>query len=325
MLGIHVFLGGESTLEGLVLHVFNQLLQETHEQSWFDKIKDMFGNYVKTVGLFGISVEFEPPKDALKGLVREFPAAINNVFQKIKTEKKGLLIVLDDINGLADKPAFANWYKSLVDRVATPNDFPVMIMLCGLPERRDSLTRLQPSLMRIFRVVEIEKLSNDEAEEFLQQAFGSVNIKVDDDAMHEMTTFCSGLPALMHEIGDATYWTDTDGVVSIDDAHRGIVEAAKNVGQKYLDPKVYGAIRSELYRTILGKLGTDLTTVVFHKSEVEKRLNEEEKKVFHNFLGRMRKLGVIEPDTERGRGAYRFVNRIFPIYIHMQSGADKKR
>jgi hypothetical protein len=39
MLGIHVFLGGESTLEGLVLHVFDELLQETHEQSWFDKIK----------------------------------------------------------------------------------------------------------------------------------------------------------------------------------------------------------------------------------------------------------------------------------------------
>jgi hypothetical protein len=261
-------------------------------------------------------------------LVREFSAAINNVLQKIKTEKKGLLVVLDDINGLADKPAFANWYKSLVDRVAAQNvDFPVMFMLCGLPERRDSLTHLQPSLMRIFRIVEIEKLKDEESRQFMAQAFQSTNTRVEPNAMKLMTTYCSGLPALMHEIGDATYWTDTDGIVDVEDALAGVLKAAENVGQKYLDLKVYKAIRSEKYQAILEILGklAESTTESFDRSEVAERLKEGEKKVLDNFLRKMRELGVIEPDTERGRGAYRFVNRIFPIYIHMQSGADKKR
>jgi hypothetical protein len=52
---------------------------------------------------------------------------------------------------------------------------------------------------------------------------------------------------------------------------------------------------------------------------VEASLNESEKRIFHNFLRRIRELGVIEPDIEKGRGAYRFVNELYPIYIRMES------
>jgi len=38
----------------------------------------------------------------------------------------------------------------------------------------------------------------------------------------------------------------------------------------------------------------------------------------------MKKLGVIEPDMEKGAGAYRFVNEIYPIYIQMVSKRSKK-
>jgi len=30
-------------------------------------------------------------------------------------------------------------------------------------------------------------------------------------------------------------------------------------------------------------------------------------------------LGIIESDVEKGRGAYKFVNRIYPVYIFMES------
>ena len=138
-----------------------------------------------------------------------------------------------------------------------------------------------------------------------------------------MVRFSSGLPLLMHEIGDATFWIDTDGVISEKDAIAGVVKAAENVGQKYLDPKVYRAIRSPRYRSILRKLGKRLLSRNFMKKDVEAMLNEEEKKVFHNFLRRIRELGVIETDVERGPGAYRFVNEIYPIYIAMESERSK--
>lgn len=324
VLGIHTFLGRVTTLEEAVRHIFEQILKEAKKEVWFEDIAKFFGKYIKEIGLFGISVSFNPPEQDLKELVRNFPEALNNLLKKIKKRKSGLFIALDDINGLVEKEEFTHWYKSFVDEVATHyKDFPVFMMLIGLPEKRDVLSRFQPSLMRIFRVVEIGKLSNEEVKDFLSKAFKKVDIKVEPEAMKCMVHFSSGLPLLMHEIGDATFWIDTDGVISEKDAIAGVVKAAENVGQKYLDPKVYRAIRSPRYRSILRKLGKRLLSRNFMKKDVEAMLNEEEKKVFHNFLRRIRELGVIEADVERGPGAYRFVNEIYPIYIAMESERSK--
>ena len=326
MLGVHVFLGRTSTLEQMVRHIFEQLLKETKVQTWFNDIAGLFGKYIKEIGLFGISVSFSPPEEDLKELVRKFPEALYNFLGKIKKQKAGLFIALDDINGLAEQKEFADWYKSFVDEVATHyKDFPVFTMLIGLPEKRDCLSSLQPSLMRIFRIVEIEKLSDSEVEQFISQAFDQANIKIEPVAIDLMVRYTSGLPLLMHEIGDATFWLDNDGLINNDDASHGILIAAEKVGEKYLDPKVYRAIKSTRYRSILRKLGEEPISRNFLRRNLESKLDENEKKVFNNFLRKMRNLGVIELDVERGSGAYRFINEIYPIYIWMESIKSKKK
>jgi len=325
MLGIHVFLGGVSTLKEMVRHIFDQLLKETKGETWFEDISKLFGKHIKEIGLFGISVSFSPPEEDLENLVRDFPTALNNLLLKLGNKKEGLFIALDDINGLAEKREFANWYKTFADKIATHYEkFPVFVMLIGLPEKRDSLARIQPSLARIFRTINIKKLTDIEVRQFLSQAFKKAGMKVKRAAMDLMAEYSSGLPLIMHEIGDATFWIDTDGVIDEKDAWTGLVVAAENVGQKYLDPKVYRAIRSQRYRSILRKFGNLPLSRNFKKKDVEKLLTEKERKVFHNFLRKIRELGVIEPDIERGRGAYRFVNEIYPIYIWMESMKSKK-
>ncbi|MGW8256271.1 MAG: AAA family ATPase [Thermoguttaceae bacterium] len=320
LLGIHVFLGGVTSLEELVRRVFEQLLKETHNQSWFSKIKNLFGNYIKEVGLFGVTVGFAPPEEQLKSIVRDFPAALKNIHEAIKDEYRGLLIILDDINGLADQAEFANWYKSFVDSVATQNgDVPVLFMLCGLPERRDSLTRLQPSLMRIFRVVDIDRLNDQEATEFFTDTFTRAGLQIDETTSSDLASACGGFPTLMHEVGDAVFWADEDWAIDENDFFEGLQNAVKEVGKKYLDPIVYRAIRSKRYRTILDKIAARAPIQEFRKQYVEKLLDERERKVFNNFLNKMRKIGVIEIDADQGRGAYRFVNPLYPLYIRMQS------
>ena len=108
VLGIHVFLGGVSTLEEMVRHILEQLLRETREQGSFERIVEYFGDHVRQVGLFGVSVTFAPPERDLADLVRSFPDALGNLVARIADDKAGLLIILDDINGLAEKAEFAN-------------------------------------------------------------------------------------------------------------------------------------------------------------------------------------------------------------------------
>lgn len=52
----HVLPGGASDLHGMVGKIFNQLLKESIDQSWYSKVADFFGDKVRNVGFFGVSV-----------------------------------------------------------------------------------------------------------------------------------------------------------------------------------------------------------------------------------------------------------------------------
>lgn len=327
VLGVHVFLGHVETLEEFVRCVFEAILKEARTQRWYDRIAGFFGKYVREIDLFGVSVSFAPPQDDLKELVRGFPEALWNISERVHEERKGLFIVLDDINGLAKRPDFANWYKSFVDYAATHyKHYPVLIMPTGIPAIRDALSSHQPSLMRVFRVVDIAKLSDAEVRDFFQRAFEKVNMTVEPDALSSLVRYSSGLPIFMHEIGDAVFWVTKDNTITPADAATGIVNAAESIGRKYLDPRVYRAIRSPRYISILRKLGEQQPIRrVFTKRDLEAALTSDEKKVLHNFLQKMRALQVIEQDPEAGRGCYRFTNEMYPVYIYMESMRSRDR
>jgi len=242
------------------------------------------------------------------------------------TDRKGIFIILDDIDGLAKSQEFANWYKSFVDFVAThySGKFPILMMLIGLPEQKDSLGEQQGSLLRIFRPIHIERLSEDEVRSFFKKAFGKVNIKIDEEAMKVLVEYSEGVPSLIHEIGDAIFWKDENQRITKVDALVGVAIAADRVGQKYLDPKVYRAIRSDRYKAILDKIGQKFSSQ-FTKKEIERSLTQSEKKVFHNFLTRMTELGVIIPDKEQGLGVYKFENELYALYIYFISVSNKTK
>jgi len=321
VLGVHVFLGHVETLEEFVRCIFEAILKEARTQRWYERVAGFFGKYVREIDLFGVSVSFAPPQDDLKELVRGFPEALWNISERMQGERKGVFIVLDDINGLAKKPDFANWYKSFVDYAATHYPkYPVLVMPTGIPAIRDALSSHQPSLMRVFRVVDIPKLSDEEVEGFFQKAFAKVNMTVEPDALKLLVRYSSGLPIFMHEVGDAVFWVTKDNTVTLEDADKGIRNAAESIGRKYLDPRVYRAIRSPRYFSILRKLGGQQPIrSVFTKRELEAALTADERKVLSNFLQKMRGLQVIEQDPEAGRGCYRFTNEMYPVYIYMES------
>ncbi|MCX6681090.1 MAG: ATP-binding protein [Methanothrix sp.] len=324
LLSVHVFLGQVTSLDEMVRRIFEELIKVSNTQSWYEKISDYFRDKIQQIDLFGVAVSFNPSKEETRELVNKFDEAIANIAEKIKPEKSGLFIVLDDIDTISRTPDFANWYKSFVDKVATHFDyFPICIMLIGLPEFRDNLSKNQPSLMRVFRVVEIEKLQDPEVRDFFSRAFKKVNIEVEESAMSIMVKYSSGLPTIMHEIGDAIFWIDTDGIVKVDDVVNGVFVAAGNIGKKYLDPLVYRAIRSEKYRSILRKLGESQLSkspdLRFKKTDIVAKLTPEEKGVFDNFLRKMGELGVIIADKESERGTYKFINDIYLVSILMES------
>ncbi len=323
--GAHIFLGGASGLEDMIKRTFDRILKDSVDKSWSEKVSKFFGDRVRKVGLFGASVELNLKVEELSTLAHDFVPSLRQLVTQLKDERTAFLLILDDINGLADSSEFANWLKSTVDQIGTQNKpFHVCILVVGLEERRLSLIKLQPSLARVFDITEIRPWSEEETSNFYQQSFQrTAAIQVSAEALATMVQFTGGLPVFAHEIGDAVWRQALKPTVKLDEAIAGIFDAAEIIGRKFLEPQIFQAIRSPRYRSILRKLADRSLNPLLQRAEIRKKLTVEENRVLDNFLNRMKQLGAIVPENEAGVGSYRFANQLYQLYFQLESARAK--
>ena len=316
--GIYASLGGAKTLQDAAVIVLQAVMQTGgfHSTRW-ETIKNWMAKYIKEQQLFGIKINYE----ALKADAPTFstPFGMLGFLGEIQkrlgdTGIKGVFLVLDEINGIAGTENFPHFLKGLVDTNAMPgNSVPLLLMLCGVEERRREMIQRHQPIDRIFDVIDIKTMDNQEMTDFFQRAFDSARMKINADALQILRYYSAGFPKIMHIIGDAAYWLDQDGVIDKEDASKAVIIAADEVGKKYVEQQIYKALRSERYHSILEKIAKIPDRMSFTKSEVSDDLNESEKKIFHNFLQRMKGLHVIRAGEERGE--YIFNMRMVQLYI----------
>ncbi len=325
LLTAHVFLGGVSTIEEACRRLFDEIARSSQQRPWFDRILKLFGKHLKEVGLFGVSVGFDATMEELRAIAHRLPDELHNLLDRLNDARKGLLIVFDDINGLAQSPQFANWLKSFIDQTSLRDPpLPVHLVLAGLPDRRKSLIALQPSLDRPFHLTETSLIQPEDAARFLRESFRNVGVEADGRAIDLLCDYAGGYPALLQEIGDAAFKADTDDRLDMDDASKGVVDAAYVVGQKYLQPAVFDAIRSDRYRSLLSTLAslTMRGEDEIRRKDVLDKLDDEQVRVFDNFIRKMKELDVIESP---GHGVYRFKSVLHRLYYRMVASESENR
>lgn len=317
LIGSHCFLGGVTSLEEMIAAVFQQLLQDCTDKSLFEKLTKIFGDYITGLKLFGMGVEFTKDKNKLVRLVDNFLPALRKIYDEAKGNgKNGLILVLDDLNGITDIPQFSQYLKSFVDTLATSGKpLPLLLILVGLPERRADLIKHQQSVSRIFDVVDLPLMSQEESKEFFFNMFHKSGVTVADRGMSLMIELSGGFPMLLHEVGDAVFWQDTDGHISESDAKKGVMEAARIVGKKHIGTQVASVFRNKTYSSILLRMGKKLPIgATFKRRELLKaNAPEKERGNLDNFLAKIKKLGIMK-DGE-ARGEYAFVNPLYHLNI----------
>ena len=313
-LGCHVFLGGVQDLGEMLRQTFNSLLKQSVSRPWHRQTLEFFGDRVRKVGLFGVSLELDLRRGELESMERNFAASIRQLAER--TGRKSILLILDDINGLAGSQLFANWLKSFVDEIATSRETTKLCaIVVGLEERRRELVSRQPSLARVFELIDIAPWSDNDVSDFYQQSFRAGNATVSVDDVERLVSFTGGLPVLAHEIGDAVWRAAAAPEVTTRDTMGGIIAAAEVIGLKFLDPQIVEAIYSERYLSILRKIARQKPLEMrFRRAELLGYLTDTEGKVLDNFLQRMKKLGAVEPDPGV-RGGYRYPNRLYAMYF----------
>ena len=316
--GCHVFLGGVQDLQEMLHRTFDRILNESIDKPWHQQLINLFGDRVSKVGLFGVTLELNLEERDMLAMERDFVPSVRQLLESIKGHKKSLFLILDDINGLANSEGFANWLKSTVDTIATSQEeMRLCILVVGLEERRRELVGRQPSLARVFELIDLAPWSDDEVLRFYQQSFDSGGAKISEEWLKGLVRFTGGLPVLAHEIGDAVWRTARGKTIEKNEISEGISTAAEVIGRKLLDPQIFSAIRSESYHSIFRKMA-DEPRIHFRRAELQELLTDAEKKGLDNFLRRMTNLGALEKDPEV-RGGYRFPNLLHALYFWMES------
>ncbi|MCX6645122.1 MAG: ATP-binding protein [bacterium] len=296
----------------------------------FDKalsgiIKEFLADYVENISLFG---QITIKTDALKRDAPNLASAadlidfLRSLYERLKlTGCKGIFLVLDEINGIADNPKFAHFLKGFIDTNAvSKKPVPLLLMLCGVEERRRKMIRNHEPVERIFDIISINTLSPEEMADFFTRAFDSVNMTVDPKAMDYLTLYSAGFPKIMHLLGDEAFWLDKDGKLDEEDTLRAVVLAADEVGRRFVNEQVFNSLKSKDYHSILAKVAKEMGpgSTSFIKSDVMSSLTESEKKKFNNFLQRMKKLKVLRSGERKGE--YIFNMRMVQVYIWFQAG-----
>ncbi|MEA1906541.1 MAG: ATP-binding protein [Euryarchaeota archaeon] len=320
--GAHCYVGAARNVSDVCRIVLTKMLQAMPDKGLFDKARTVVGKYIKGIqlGVFGVgmNIEFTDDQKLLEDLPLNFLSILRGIFETIKEDKTGLLLILDDLNGMSNVPEFSYFLKSFVDEIASSQKpLPILLILVGIPDRMGDLAKNQPSISRIFNVIELNSMNNNESEEFFKKAFESADISIEQDALPILTRYSGGLPVLLHEVGDAVYWEDFDNCIGRDDAIKGIFHAAENVGRKYLDRQVYQTLRSETYHSILRRMGKLPLEAKFQRKELVREMSDSERRNFDNFRRRMEELGVLA--KEEVRGEYRFSNELFRLYVMIES------
>jgi len=82
------------------------------------------------------------------------------------------MLILDKINGITRNKQFSHFIKSLVDENAIgKKPLPLLLMLCGIEERRIEMIQHHQPVERIFDVIEINPMNGVEMKVFLPNHF----------------------------------------------------------------------------------------------------------------------------------------------------------
>ena len=313
---VHIYVNneGSNTLDELIQNLVEKMFKEFNKETWGKKIINSFVDNIDEINIKGVGISLKNKPELVGNIKNNFADFLINTCKELK-DKKGIFIVIDDINRLSDTPDFANWYKGLFETLYFDEEvIPVSFSLVSYQDKFEKLCNQNPSFARIFNLIEIDYLDDEDIKEFYLDTFCRYNIKFTEDKyLNEMVYYSWGMPLIMQQIGDAVFWNSLDGEIDENNAYSGIINAALELGNKQIRNKL-NKIKNPNSLGILYKLGKN-EKMEFKNSEVKAFLSDSEINAFDDFLNEMHDLDIIESVGKEDNGEYAFVNRLYFVYF----------
>ena len=92
-----------------------------------------------------------------------------------------------------------------------------------------------PSFSRMFNLITIDKLDDEDIREFFINNFNKLNVKFEKEQyLNDMVYYSWGMPLIMQQIGDSIFWNIDGDCIDENIVYEGFKNAAFNLKNKPL-------------------------------------------------------------------------------------------
>lgn len=314
MIPIYINNEGSNTIDELIANLLEILFKEFDKTLWGQNIIDSFCNRFSGINFGGFGITFNDKPEVVRNVKDNFREFLIEICGDFDEGEKGIFFIIDDVNGLFETPDFANWYKGLFETLGFYNDYvPAIFCLVTYPAKFDQLCEQNPSCSRMFNLINIDKLDDNDIREFFINNFKNLHISFEKEQyLKDMVYYSWGMPLIMQQIGDSIFWNLEGDCIDETVVYDGIKNAALSLKNKPLK-NTLKKIKSPHYKSILLKLGKN-KLLKFNKSELKELLNETETSLLDDFLDKMLMLNILE-SVDDECGEYEFLNILYFAYF----------
>lgn len=240
----------------------------------------------------------------------------------------GIFILIDEADKASSETRLGEFVKLLTERLTKIGCEKVCLGLAGLPDILPKLQASHESSLRLFQILSLGVLTQEERKEVVLKGLESVSIKtsrevkIEDDAIGMISTLSEGYPHFIQQFAYESYDVDSDDNIDRNDVITGAFKengAIQQLGHKYFHKQYFEQISSPDYRKVLHSLAEKLD-----EWQSRKALLEETKLIPHtldNALRALRDRGIIISSDEQ-KGFYRLPNKSFAVWIKAVTKID---
>jgi len=293
------------------------LKEETHVKAFLSDAWEFLKKWEVMGVKYSSGTAEVQPYEALDDLVSHVSGSLKSIKDKVD----GLLILIDETDKPKSGANLGEFCKLFTERLSKRGCNNVCLGLAGLPSVLQKLKQSHESSVRLFNILELDPLKDDEVEEVINKALANAkdinkhDTLIDPAAKTLLVKLSEGYPHFIQQFGYCAFDQDNDGNIDVHDALNGALAvggAFHQLGQKYFDELYFDQIGSDEYRDVL-KVMAERGNSWISKKELQEKLRIKPY-TLNNALAALKRKGIVVPRAGKA-GDYRLPLMSFAVWI----------
>ena len=319
--GFHIFLGpgpGPPDLQSFMDKLLRSIIEaKSEEPAVMRRIEHIFRHMIVEVSVGVVKFKQRELAESVPKDASQLLSFLQSFAQKFYTHSNpGFMLILDEIDGVADQAYFAHFLKELIDAGTAGNKrVPLAVLLCGTGERLNRIGRNNPRTCEQMEELPLGLLHPSDVRLFFEKAFDASGLAVTPHGLDVLLHFSDGFPMIMHLIGDAALAVcPTDRPIGTEEAYKCVNEAAERWARAHISARLSACFADPKYERALRYLANPDVESAFTRAAIVEAAGDQDGTLVDALLPRLVEDGVLERGSRRGE--YHFVNHLASLAIH---------